>query len=76
VEIRGLFEELAMTQVLASVAPGTEPVPPSMLPLRPEGDAAQHLILHAHELLAELSTNNAEQFQPVIDALQREAAHP
>jgi len=47
-----------------------------MLPLRPEGDAAQHLILHAHELLAELSTNNAEQFQPVIDALQREAAHP
>jgi len=72
-EIRALFEELAMTQVLASVAPSTEPVPLGMVPLRPEGDAAQHLILHAHELLAELSASNAEQFQPVIDALQREA---
>ncbi len=73
-EIRGLFEELAMTQVLASVAPSAGPAPLGMLPLRPEGDAAQHLILHAHELLAQLSESNAEQFQPVIDALQ--AAHP
>ncbi len=75
-EIRALFEELAMTQVLASVVAGTDPVPQGMLPLRPEGDAGKHLVQHAHELLAELSASNAEQFQPVIDALRREAAHP
>jgi anti-anti-sigma regulatory factor len=73
--IRGLFEELAMTKVLASIAPTAEPWPAGMIDLRPEGDAGQGLVLHAHELLAELSASNAEQFQPVVDALLRETTH-
>jgi anti-anti-sigma regulatory factor len=75
-EILGLFEELAMRLVLSCVSPSVRPTPAGMRALRPEGDSAQHLVLHAHELLAELSAGNAEQFQPVIDALHREAAHP
>jgi phosphoserine phosphatase RsbU/P len=73
--IHGLFEELAMTKVLESIAPSSQPWPAGMIDLRPEGDAAQSLVLHAHELLAELSASNAEQFQPVVDALRREAVH-
>jgi hypothetical protein len=72
-EIRGLFEELAMTQVLAAVAASARAPPAGLVDLRPEGDSAQHLVLHAHELLAELSPSNGEQFRPVIEALQREA---
>jgi serine phosphatase RsbU (regulator of sigma subunit) len=68
--IRALFEELTMTQVLSTMAPDSRPAPAGMTDLRPEGDAAQALVLHAHELLAGLSPSNAEQFQPVVDALQ------
>jgi phosphoserine phosphatase RsbU/P len=73
--ILGLFEELAMTRVLASIAPSSQPSPATMTDLRPEGDADPSLVLHAHELLAELSASNAEQFQPVVDALRRETVH-
>jgi anti-anti-sigma regulatory factor len=74
-EIRGVFEELAMTKVLSTIAPGKRTAPASMVDLHPEGDAGQTLVLHAHELLAGLSETNAEQFQPVIDALQCESLH-
>jgi sigma-B regulation protein RsbU (phosphoserine phosphatase) len=73
-EIRGLFVELAMAQVIASLAPSPRPVPAVTCAPRSEGDATKGLVLHAHELLAELSASNAEQFQPVVDALRREAA--
>jgi stage II sporulation SpoE-like protein/STAS domain-containing protein len=71
--IRGLFVELAMTKVLSSIAPSSQRLPSGMIDLRPEGDTGQGLVLHAHELLAGLSASNAEQFQPVVDALRREA---
>ena len=74
-EIRSVFEELAMTKVLSTIASSPQTAPASMVALHPEGDAGQSLVLHAHELLAQLSGSNAEQFQPVIDALQREALH-
>jgi DNA-binding NtrC family response regulator len=67
--IRGLFEELAMTQVLTALAPNPRSVPATMIDLHAHGDDAQSLVLHAHELLADLSAKNAAQFQPVIDAL-------
>jgi serine phosphatase RsbU (regulator of sigma subunit)/anti-anti-sigma regulatory factor len=73
--IRALFEELAMTKVLATITPSARPLPAGMVDLRPEGDAGQGLVLHAHELLAELSASNAEQFQPVVDALRQETTH-
>jgi hypothetical protein len=42
-----------------------------MTELRGRSDATTHdVVLHAHELLAELSASNAKQFQPVIDALR------
>jgi sigma-B regulation protein RsbU (phosphoserine phosphatase) len=72
-DIRGLFTELAMTHVLSSIAPGVQPAPGEMAELRVEGNAAMSLVLHAHELLAELSASNSEQFQPVIEALRRES---
>jgi sigma-B regulation protein RsbU (phosphoserine phosphatase) len=72
-EIRALFEELTMTQVLSTVTPSSRAAPAAMVDLRPEGDAAQALVLHAHELLARLSASNAEQFQPVVDALRFDA---
>ena len=34
-----------------------------------------HVQTKAHELLAQLSGSNAAQFQPVIDALRRDALH-
>jgi len=70
-EIRVLFAELAMTQVLCAVAPCARPAPRAMTELRGRSDATTHdVVLHAHELLAELSASNAKQFQPVIDALR------
>jgi serine phosphatase RsbU (regulator of sigma subunit) len=74
-ELRELFLELAMTQVLSAIAPCAKPAPAGMTELRTNGGVAtQDLILHAHELLAELSAGNAEQFQPVVDALRRETS--
>ena len=74
--IRGLFIELAMTQVLSSIALDARPAPVSLLEPRPESaPTTPGLVLHAHELLAELSAGNADVFQPVIEALRREADH-
>jgi sigma-B regulation protein RsbU (phosphoserine phosphatase) len=75
-DILALFAELAMTQVLSSIAPCAQTVPADMVELHAKGVvAAQDLILHAHELLAELSASNATQFQPVVDALRAESLH-
>lgn len=73
-EIRRLFEELAMMKVLRCVVAGSEPLPTVMRSLRVNGVAgAEPLVLHAHELLAELSMRNSEQFAPVIEALRAKA---
>jgi len=70
-DIRVLFAELAMTRVLCAVAPHDRPAPRAMVELHGRTDATTHgVVLHAHELLAELSASNSKQFQPVIDALR------
>jgi len=62
-----------MTQVLAAIAPTVRPAPSSTRELRSVYDASSAgLVRHAHQVLAELSASNAKQFQPVIDALDRE----
>jgi phosphoserine phosphatase RsbU/P len=69
-EIRDLFAELSMKAVLAHIVDRL-PLPAVMTPLPARGDAGGHgHILRAHELLAELSAKNAEQFGPVIEALR------
>jgi CheY-like chemotaxis protein/anti-anti-sigma regulatory factor len=69
-EIRGLFAELAMTEVLCAISPHVQPAPGGMIELCGRSDATTRgVIVHAHELLATLSASNAEQFRPVIDAL-------
>jgi phosphoserine phosphatase RsbU/P len=71
-EIRVLFVELAMTRVLSVIALHARPAPGVMIDLQGRSDATTHgVVLHAHELLAELSASNCKQFQPVIDALRR-----
>jgi anti-anti-sigma regulatory factor len=70
--IRRLFEELAMTHVLSSVVHRVQPLPVAMTTPPSGRDTEAHgLVLHAHELLAALSSHNAEQFGPVIEALRR-----
>jgi anti-anti-sigma regulatory factor len=71
--IRRLFVELAMNQVTSSIVDHAQSLPAGMTVLHARGDPRAHgFLLHAHELLAELSPHNAEQFSPVIEALRRE----
>jgi hypothetical protein len=76
--IRALFVELAMDRVLSSIASTARPLPTGMIEAPasvPIDDASTRgLVLHTHELLADLSAANAEQFQPVIDGLRAEAS--
>jgi phosphoserine phosphatase RsbU/P len=71
-DLRRLFVELAMAKVLSCVVEGPQPLPAQMTDVPVNGDAKAHaLVLRAHELLAELSPRNAEEFAPVIDALRQ-----
>ena len=76
-DVRHLFDELAMNDVLAHVATETMP-PPAGLELTPltgpRGAPSQskERILSAHEALLGLSDKNREQFQGVVDALRTE----
>jgi sigma-B regulation protein RsbU (phosphoserine phosphatase) len=72
-EVRKLFEELSMTQVLGHIRPDTTPLPTGMEPigtanLSPEQQGAR--ILSAHETLASLSEDNREEFRAVVDSLR------
>jgi sigma-B regulation protein RsbU (phosphoserine phosphatase) len=70
--LRRLFMELAMTRVLSSIVDQAQPLPVAMTtPPSGRDTDAQDLVIHAHELLAALSSHNAEQFGPVIEALKR-----
>jgi serine phosphatase RsbU (regulator of sigma subunit)/anti-anti-sigma regulatory factor len=74
-DVRHLFDELAMADVLAHVAADAVPPPAHLEPLAgqrgPQATAKQR-ILSAHEALLGLSEKNREQFQGVVDALRAE----
>ena len=75
VEVRKLFDELSMVQVLDHISASATPLPTNMegidaISLSPEQQGAR--ILRAHETLASLSTENREQLQAVVDSLRED----
>jgi len=67
------FRELSMQAVLARVAEHVEPVPEQQHGVRlPEHSRSAHQrrLLHAHEVLSELSEENREEFAAVLEALR------
>lgn len=76
-QVRALFEELSMQQVLGAIRDDTGPAP-ELLPLRAEGDeaAAPRRVLQAHEALSALSDRNREEFRAVVESLRGEQGGP
>ncbi len=69
------FEELSMRSALEHIAEAAEPLPQRRLPI--DLDAAttgsqQQRLLHAHEILAQLSESNQEQFGSLVESLRKE----
>ena len=72
--VRGLFEELGLAKVLASIR-NDEFEPPTEITLVPEKQPTRdshRLLLQAHETLSELSEENRERFSGVVEALRAE----
>ncbi len=72
--VRGLFEELGLKEVLASIRTD-EFEPPTEQTLVPEDQPTRdshRLLLQAHETLSELSEENRERFSGVVEALRAE----
>jgi anti-anti-sigma regulatory factor len=72
--VRGLFEELGLAEVLASIR-SDEFEPPTEKTLVPEKQPTRdshRLLLQAHETLSELSEENRERFSGVVEALRAE----
>ncbi len=72
--VRGLFAELGLDEVMASISAG-EFEPPAELTLVPEEQPtrdSQRLLLQAHETLRELSEENRERFSGVVEDLRAE----
>lgn len=73
--IRAAFEELSMRAVLRHVKEEPLPIPAERTPLElPETDVKrqQLRLLKAHETLRDLSPENRDQFDGVIEALRSE----
>ncbi len=74
-DLQSLFSELDMRRVLSAIVDDADPAPPALVAVHVASDAGAHaLVLRAHELLAQLSPHNAEEFGPVIDALRRDVS--
>jgi PAS domain S-box-containing protein len=72
--VRGLFEELGLEEVLASIRTD-EFEPPTEQTLVPEEQPTRdshRLLLQAHETLSDLSEENRERFSGVVEALRAE----
>ena len=73
--VRAWLEELSMHSVLAHLSRDTVALPAEMTRLteyRSDGTHQQLRLLRAHELLAQLSEANREEFQSVVEALRSE----
>ncbi len=74
-EIRQLFEELGMENVLACAKSTPAPLPEKMSPLRESiesGPAQMNRIMTAHKVLASMNEANRQQFTNLIQGLQKE----
>ena len=72
--VRGLFEELVLNEVIASIRTD-EFEPPTEQALVPEDQPTRdshRLLIQAHETLSSLSEENRERFSGVVEALRAE----
>ena len=73
--LRHLFEELSMRQVLSSIREERLPLPKEMSPIgqfRSDSERQHLRVLRAHEILSSLSQHNREQFRSVVASLRKE----
>ena len=72
--VRGLFTELGLEQVLASIRKDAlePPAEPTLVHHEQRSHDSHHLLLHAHEILSELGEENRERFSGVVEALRAE----
>jgi PAS domain S-box-containing protein len=70
--VRGLFEELGLDAVLASIRTDQfqPPAGQRLVPEEPPTRESHRLLLQAHETLSELSDENRERFSGVVEALR------
>ncbi|MFP4216785.1 MAG: SpoIIE family protein phosphatase [Planctomycetota bacterium] len=76
-EIRAMFEELGMSQVLSHIRRDSEPLPDQMEPIVVQDGATDELanemrILQAHEALADLSEDNRKEFGALVGRMREE----
>jgi sigma-B regulation protein RsbU (phosphoserine phosphatase) len=76
-EIRSMFEELGMDQVLRRIRTDSAELPDQMEPIVVQETSADELanemrILHAHEALAELSEENRREFGALVGRMREE----
>jgi phosphoserine phosphatase RsbU/P len=77
--LREDFEELSMTAVLEQISEQSVPIPAdvSLIDLRiAPADRQQLRLLKAHEVLADLSDDNREQFGSLVRTLRSELGRP
>ncbi|MEE8041635.1 MAG: SpoIIE family protein phosphatase, partial [Pseudomonadales bacterium] len=72
--VRGLFTELGLEEVLASIRTDEfePPVEQTLVPQEQPTRDSHRLLLQAHETLCELSEENRERFSGVVEALRAE----
>ena len=78
-DVRGLFEELGMTTVIAHAACDMDPLPSRMAPIGAspdESDRNRRRVLLAHEALASLNDRNREEFLRLIEYVRKEISPP
>ena len=74
-KLRASFEELSMAAVLDNVTAKPLPVPDKLTGIDlhvTHGERQQQRLLKAHEMLAELSDDNREQFASLVETLRAE----
>jgi serine phosphatase RsbU (regulator of sigma subunit)/anti-anti-sigma regulatory factor len=77
VEIRGMFEELAMESALRAIGDPPQPAPPDMIPLKllpAPSNRVRRRITEAHEAIASINDRNREKFMDVLTQLQHGAS--
>lgn len=77
-EVRHLFDELGMDQVVRHFSVGLSPLPDRMIPLEiGDGDDERYRrnMLEAHEVLAAMNERNRREFYKLIEGIRRDVEH-